>query len=92
MVTCPGPTATSPFDGTSTQMWAIDMDDAESVARKTLEVFDRKRDVAYPGRISVRLATWLPRLLPRAVAAHIAGISALSLRHRKDVSVCKIRR
>ena len=79
MATCPGPTATSFFDGTSTQMSAKDMDDAESVVRKTLEAFDQKRDVAYPGRMSVRFATWLPRLLPRAVVAHIAAIATAEM-------------
>ena len=73
MATCPGPTATSFFEGTSTQLSPKDMDDAESVVRRTLEAFDQKRDVAYPGRMSVRLASWLPRLLPRALVARIAG-------------------
>jgi hypothetical protein len=73
MATCPGPTATRFFEGTSTQMSPKDMDDAESVVRRTLEAFDQKRDVAYPGRMSVRLTSWLPRLLPRALVARIAG-------------------
>ena len=73
MATCPGPTATSFFEGTSTQLSTRDMDDAESVVRRTLEAFDQKRDVAYPGRMSVRLTSWLPRLLPRALVARIAG-------------------
>ena len=79
MATCPGPTATSFFEGTSTQMSPKDMDDAESVVRKTLEAFDEKQGVAYPGRMSVRLATWLPRLLPRALVAHIAGIATAKM-------------
>jgi short-subunit dehydrogenase len=73
MATCPGPTATSFFQGTSTQLSPKDMDDAESVVKRTLEAFDQKRDVAYPGRMSVRLTSWLPRLLPRALVARIAG-------------------
>src|SRR6266700_6401776 len=73
MATCPGPTATNFFEGTSTQLSLKDMDDAESVVRRTLEAFDQKRDVAYPGRLSVRLTSWLPRLLPRALVARIAG-------------------
>jgi uncharacterized protein len=73
MATCPGPTATSFFEGTLTLMSPKDMDAAESVVRKTLEAFDQKRDVAYPGRMSVRLTSWLPRLLPRALVARIAG-------------------
>jgi hypothetical protein len=73
MATCPGPTATSFFEGTSTQLSPKDMDDAESVVKKTLEAFDQERGVAYPGRMSVRLTSWLPRLLPRALVARIAG-------------------
>jgi short-subunit dehydrogenase len=73
MATCPGPTATSFFEGTSTQLSPKDMDDAESVVKRTLEAFDQKRAVAYPGRMSVRLTSWLPRLLPRALVARIAG-------------------
>ena len=73
MATCPGPTATSFFEGTSTQLSPKDMDDAESVVKRTLEAFNQKRDVAYPGRMSVRLTSWLPRLLPRALVARIAG-------------------
>lgn len=30
----------------------------------SLRSFDRKKSVAYPGRSSVRVATWLPRLMP----------------------------
>ena len=73
MATCPGPTATSFFDGTSTHMSPNDMDSSESVVRGTLRAFDRERAVAYPGRRSVRLASLLPRLLPRTLVASIAG-------------------
>lgn len=57
----------------STQILPKDMDDAESVVKRTLEAFDQKRDVAYSDRMSVRLTSWLPRLLPRALVARIAG-------------------
>jgi short-subunit dehydrogenase len=79
MATCPGPTATSFFEGTSTHIVAKDMDSSESVVRRTLDAFDHKRAVAYPGRMSVRLASWLPRLLPRALIAHIAGIASAKM-------------
>jgi short-subunit dehydrogenase len=79
MATCPGPTATSFFEGTSTQISAKDMDDADSVVRRTLDAFDQKRDIAYPGRMSVRLTSWLPRLLPRALVARIAGKAAAKM-------------
>jgi len=73
MATCPGPTATSFFDGSSTHMSPNDMDSSESVVRGTLRAFDQERAVAYPGRRSVRLASLLPRLLPRTLVASIAG-------------------
>jgi short-subunit dehydrogenase len=76
MATCPGPTATSFFEGTSIHMSPKDMDRSESVVMKTLEAFDQGRAVAYPGRMSVRFASWLPRLLPRALVAHIAGVTS----------------
>jgi uncharacterized protein len=74
MATCPGPTATSFFEGTSTNMSPKNLDTSESVVRRTLEAFDQKRPVAYPGRMSVRLATWLPRLLPRALVVRVAAM------------------
>src|SRR5258707_6683095 len=79
MATCPGPTATSFFEGTSTHMSPKDMDSSESVVSRTLEAFDQKRAVAYPGRMSVRLASWLPRLFPRALIARIAGIATAKM-------------
>ncbi len=51
-------------------------DNAEVVVGRTLRSFDHKKSVAYPGRFSVRVATWLPRLLPRSV------VSALPRRRR----------
>lgn len=79
MATCPGPTATSFFDDTSTHMSPKDMDSSESVVRRTLEAFDRRRAVAYPGRIGVRIASWLPRLLPRALVARIGGMATVKM-------------
>jgi short-subunit dehydrogenase len=79
MATCPGPTATSFFDDTSTHISPKNMDSSESVVRKTLKAFDQGRAVAYPGRISVRLATWLPRLLPRALVVRIAAIETAKM-------------
>jgi hypothetical protein len=49
------------------------MDSPESVVKNTLKAFDQERAVAYPGRTSVRLASLLPRLLPRTLVARIAG-------------------
>jgi uncharacterized protein len=73
MAACPGPTATSFFDGAATHVSPKDMDSSESVVQKTLEAFDRRKAVAYPGRASVRAATWLSRLLPRALVVRVAA-------------------
>jgi uncharacterized protein len=79
MATCPGPTATNFFEGTSTRMSPKDMDSSELVVKRTLKAFDQRRAVAYPGRNSVRLASLLPRLLPRALVAHIAGTATAKM-------------
>jgi short-subunit dehydrogenase len=73
MAVCPGPTATSFFDGVSTKMKDGAFDAAELVVRRALRSFDRKKSVAYPGRFSVRVATLLPRLLPRSVVVSAAA-------------------
>jgi uncharacterized protein len=49
------------------------LDSAELVVRRTLLSFDQKNSVAYPGRFSVRVAIWLPRLLPRNVMVSAAA-------------------
>jgi hypothetical protein len=48
-------------------------DSAELVVRRSLRSFDQKKSIAYPGRFSVRLATWLPRLLPRDIVVSAAA-------------------
>jgi short-subunit dehydrogenase len=73
MAVCPGPTATSFFAGVSTKMKDGAFDNAELVVRRTLRSFDRKESLAYPGRFSVRVATWLPRLLPRNAVVSAAA-------------------
>jgi short-subunit dehydrogenase len=75
MAACHGPTATSFFDGTATALSAMDMDSSEMVVREILRAFDRGKAVAYPGRLSVRAATWLPRLLPRSLIVRIAAMA-----------------
>jgi uncharacterized protein len=79
MAICPGPTATKFFEGTSTHMSPKNMDSSESVVRRTLVAFDQKRAVAYPGRATVRIASWLPRLLPRALVVRFAGVATLKM-------------
>jgi short-subunit dehydrogenase len=75
MTACPGPTATSFFEGTPTTMSDRSFDTAEMVVRGILRAFDQGKAVAYPGRSSVRFATWLPRLLPRSLIVRLAAIA-----------------
>jgi len=75
MTACPGPTATSFFEGTPTTMSDRSFDTPESVVRGILRAFDQGKAVAYPGRPSVRLATWLPRLLPRSLIVRLAAMA-----------------
>jgi uncharacterized protein len=79
MAACPGPTATSFFAGTTTNMSAQSMDSSESVVQKTLDAFDQGKKVAYPTRMSVRLGTLLPRFLPRSLVTKIAGIATKNM-------------
>lgn len=76
MAACPGPTATSFFDGVSTNVSPKDMDSSESVVQNTLKAFDRRKAVAYPGRTSVRAATWASRLLPRGLVVRLAAVAS----------------
>jgi uncharacterized protein len=91
MASCPGPTATSFFEGTSTNMAARDFDSSLSVVEKTLEAFDRGRSVAYPGRASVRVATWLSRFLPRSLVVQIAALATAKMGLHKDRGLQTVR-
>jgi len=76
MTACPGPTATSFFEGTPTTMSDRSFDTPAMVVRGILRAFDQGKAVAYPGRSSVRFATWLPRLLPRRLVVRLAAMAA----------------
>ena len=76
MATCPGPTATKFFDATSATQPSIKMDTAEVVVKRTLQAFDRQQRVVYPGRSSVRITSWLPRVIPRALAVRAAAAAS----------------
>jgi short-subunit dehydrogenase len=52
------------------------MDTAEVVVRRTLEAFDRQAKVVYPGRSSVRITSWLPRIVPRALVVRAAAAAS----------------
>jgi hypothetical protein len=44
-----------------------------------LEAFDRGKAVAYPGRMIVRAATWLPRFLPRTLITRLAATATTNM-------------
>ncbi|WP_284692061.1 SDR family NAD(P)-dependent oxidoreductase [Pinirhizobacter soli] len=73
MASCPGPAATSFFEGTKTGMKGKDFDTAESVVERTLIAFAKGKAVTYPGRLSVRVATVLPRFFPRKTMVRLSG-------------------
>jgi short-subunit dehydrogenase len=75
MAVCPGPTATSFFAGTPTNLSSKDLDSSESVVKKSLAAFDAGKAVAYPTRLSVRLGMLLPRLLPRSLVTKAASMA-----------------
>src|SRR5258705_11837326 len=75
MTACPGRTATSFFEGTPTTISDRSFDTPEMVVRGILRAFDQGKAVAYPGRASVRIATWLPRLLPRSLVVRLAAMA-----------------
>ena len=79
MAACPGPTATEFFAGTPTTMAAKSLDSPGSVVQRTLEAFDQGKKVTYPTRLSVRIGTLLPRLLPRSLVTRIAGIATKNM-------------
>jgi len=79
MAACPGPTATSFFEGTPTTMSEQSLDAPEMVVRGILRAFDQGKAVSYPGRSSVRLATLLPRLLPRSLTVRLAAMATAKM-------------
>ena len=73
MVAIPGATATEFFDQSPTTVRLEKMDQAETVARNTLDDFAKGKTVSYPGRLSIRARTWVARILPRSLAVKIAA-------------------
>jgi len=76
MIASPGTTATEFFTQSPTTVKLEKMDSAQTVARRTLDDYQRGKVLSYPGRFSTRAGTWISRILPRemtaAIAAHIS--------------------
>jgi hypothetical protein len=73
MTASPGSTATQLFEHMSTKLLFAQMDLADLVAKRTLDDFGRGKTVSYPCLTSVRIATWVARLLPRSVVAKLTA-------------------
>ncbi|MEU4409039.1 SDR family oxidoreductase [Streptosporangium sp. NPDC023963] len=69
----PGATDTGFFDGTSATMNPAFTDAPEGVAVKTLDAFAKGAVNSYPGRAVNRVATWVPRALPRTTVTRLTG-------------------
>ena len=72
MAAHPGATDTGFFDGTAATMSSKAIS-PQRVARRILEDYSRGRSLSFPGRVSDRVLTFLPRLLPRWTTARLAG-------------------
>ncbi|MGZ3144422.1 SDR family NAD(P)-dependent oxidoreductase [Lentzea chajnantorensis] len=87
MAAHPGAIATGFFDGTTASINPRFADSPESVARRLLDDYARRRTASYPGRGLTRAITWVPRLLPRAAVAKAAGAMNRGLRLHEVVDV-----
>ncbi|MFE3456845.1 SDR family NAD(P)-dependent oxidoreductase [Nocardiopsis aegyptia] len=72
MAAHPGATDTGFFDDTSATMAAKAVS-PRRVAGRILDDFSRGRTISFPGRVSDRVLTFLPRLLRRSTTARLAG-------------------
>jgi short-subunit dehydrogenase len=84
MAAHPGPVATGFFDGTTATTDPRVTDTPESIAARTLDDFVRGRVASYPGRTVHRLATLVPRVLPRRTVAR--AVAALNRKLGYDVA------
>ncbi len=67
LAVCPGPVATGFFADKKPDLGRHQMDDPKAIVEEVLRAFDRGKRVLVPGKLSVRLKTFLPRLFPRAL-------------------------
>ncbi|MET1074421.1 MAG: SDR family oxidoreductase [Umezawaea sp.] len=73
MAAHPGGISTGFFDGTTATIDPRFADTPERIAVRTLDDFARGRHASYPGRAATRVATVVPRLLPRRTTASLVG-------------------
>ncbi|MEV0279089.1 SDR family oxidoreductase [Streptomyces sp. NPDC050610] len=73
MAAHPGATATGFFDHTTATMNPAYTDSPERVAAKTLDAYAKGAVNAYPGRVIMRVTTWVGRLLPRTTVTRTTG-------------------
>jgi short-subunit dehydrogenase len=81
LAVCPGPVATGFFADKKPDLTRNQMDDPKAIVGEVLRAFDRGKRVLVPGKLSVRLKTFLPRLFPRALMVQVGERVVLKLNH-----------
>jgi short-subunit dehydrogenase len=89
MVACPGPITTQFFDDMEDVKRFGGADTPEYVARRTLQAFDRKKVVSFPGRPSVGIGSAIMGLFPRSLAVKLAGVMTRKMGYDKPISIAK---
>jgi short-subunit dehydrogenase len=73
LVACPGPLATQFYADMKPSLEAKQMDQPRPVVTDILRAFEHRKRVVYPGKITVRLSTWVGRLMPRNLILRLAA-------------------
>ncbi|MGV9797244.1 SDR family NAD(P)-dependent oxidoreductase [Mycobacterium sp. NPDC003449] len=81
MASHPGAIDTGFFDRTTATIQS-GADTPERIATRTLDDYAKRRSASYPGHPRIRVVSWLPRVLPRATTARLAG--AVNRKQRYD--------
>lgn len=81
LAVCPGPVATGFFADKKPDLMRNQMDDPKAIVEEVLRAFDRGKRVLVPGKLSVRMGTFLPRLFPRALVAQFGESVVRKLNH-----------
>jgi short-subunit dehydrogenase len=72
LAVCPGAVATRFFEFMGKPSAPAAMDQPATIVAQALAAFERSRPMLIPGKLSVRLAAWGTRLLPRALVSQQA--------------------
>lgn len=81
LAVCPGPVATGFFADKKPDLARNQMDNPQAIVAEALRAFDRGKRVVIPGKLSVRLAAFMSRLIPRALMAQVGENVVRKLNH-----------